>query len=310
MASNPLVAKYMNTPLGRPPGYVDPTLSAERAIRERQRIWARERGIEVDDRGYTTGVRANLYQPLSESALAAFGRGRGNETRGRDSGPAKMRALHSSSALVVNVFDYWSGRDASPLMRALGVSGQSPTVLDLEVHLPTGLPGTPPNLDVVLVPHSGSAVAIESKFTEWLTPRPQEKATSWDAYLSKGRTLWTQAGLPRCQALAERLANHRCEFSYLDASQLLKHALGLARSRHSGGRLLYLYYDCPCTEADLHRDDIGRFAGALGGELGFEARTYQDMVGILATSGIADAAYIEYLQQRYFSGVSDFNASR
>jgi hypothetical protein len=31
-----------------------------------------------------------------------------------------MRALHSSSALACNVFEYWRGRDGSPLAAALG----------------------------------------------------------------------------------------------------------------------------------------------------------------------------------------------
>ena len=32
-----------------------------------------------------------------------------------------MRALHSSSALAVNFFDYWTNKDKSPLLSALGI---------------------------------------------------------------------------------------------------------------------------------------------------------------------------------------------
>jgi hypothetical protein len=74
-----------------------------------------------------------------------------------------MRALHSSSALTVNVFDTWVDRNASPLLSALNVE---PGEVDVrfEEQYPTGLPGNPPNLDVVLRRPGGHLIAIESKF--------------------------------------------------------------------------------------------------------------------------------------------------
>ena len=75
-----------------------------------------------------------------------------------------MRALHSSSALAANLFDYWTERDKSPLLAALGVDAKGETSLDFEARFPTGLGGTPPHLDVAMRRSTGSVVAVEAKF--------------------------------------------------------------------------------------------------------------------------------------------------
>ena len=36
-----------------------------------------------------------------------------------------MRALHSSSALAVNFFDYWTDRDKTPILSALGIDSEA-----------------------------------------------------------------------------------------------------------------------------------------------------------------------------------------
>jgi hypothetical protein len=84
-----------------------------------QRSWADSLGKPVAENGYVASVTENLWNPLSPEAMAAFDAGKGSELRDGERGPAKMRALRSSSALCVNVFDYWSGRDSRPLTTAL-----------------------------------------------------------------------------------------------------------------------------------------------------------------------------------------------
>ena len=81
---------------------------------------------------------------MSGQAKAAFERGSGAELLDTPSRPAKMKALHSSSALAVNFFDYWAGTDSSPLQRALDLESQIVKV-DFEAQYPTGLTGSPPN---------------------------------------------------------------------------------------------------------------------------------------------------------------------
>jgi hypothetical protein len=65
-------------------------------------------------RSYLDSVAANLLQTLSEKTRHSFENGSGQELRGTPSRPSKMKTLHSSSALTVNVFDYWVER-APPL---------------------------------------------------------------------------------------------------------------------------------------------------------------------------------------------------
>lgn len=119
------------------------------AVREEQKSWAVANGIPFDSRGYIPDVDLNLRALLSSAAREAFERGAGSELTGR------MRALHSSSALAVNFFDYWTHRDKVPLLSALGVDGKNADSLEFEARFPTGLGGTPPHLDVAMWLSSG-----------------------------------------------------------------------------------------------------------------------------------------------------------
>jgi hypothetical protein len=90
-------------------------------------------------------------------------------------------------------------------------------------------------------------------------------------------------------------------FRHLDAAQLLKHALGLAtQHQQEGFGLYYLYYDVPCPASAVHSEEVARFAERVGGELAFQAMTYQDLYAKLAAAPGVDAAYVDYLGSRYF----------
>jgi hypothetical protein len=135
-----------------------------------QRSWAARQGLAVDARGYLVDVRSNLRDALSPDTEAALNRGSGSELRDQPGRAAKMRALHSSSALAVNVFDFWSARDLDRVLAALGVQGRG-TGLSFDEKLPTGARGTPPHLDVVIRLEDSRLVGVESKFTEWMTAK-------------------------------------------------------------------------------------------------------------------------------------------
>lgn len=275
-------------------------MTSRRQLLRQQRSWARARNVAVNDDGYLDGIEANLRQPLSAAALAAFNEGGGSELFGRGSAPAKMRALHSSAALAVNVFDHWRPQDAAPLLRALGIDEVLASPPRFEAQFPTGLPGTPPNLDVALTLASGTVVGIESKFTEWLTPKRASRPAFKDKYFENGIERWASNGLPRCQALAADLASGAAFFRHLDAAQLLKHALGLAAQHGDRFALYYLYYDVPCPASTVHAEEVGRFDERVGGELGFKAMTYQDLYRKLADAPGVEAEYVDYLGERYF----------
>ena len=118
-------------------------MDAYKEIRQAQKDWARSKGIPFDSRGYVWNVEANLREPLSVHARQGFEKGAGSELNGH------MRALHSSSVLVANFFDYWTERDKIPLLSALGMDSVGGQTLDFESQFPTVLEGTPPHLDLV-----------------------------------------------------------------------------------------------------------------------------------------------------------------
>jgi hypothetical protein len=112
--------------------------------------------------------------------------------------------------------------------------------------------------------------------------------------------VWAEAGLPRCQALAEDLQGGRERPKFLNVPQLLKHALGLKRSARAKSALVYLYYDRAGKEAPAHRAELERVRQRLGSEIELHASTYQTLFGALrATPGI-ERGYLDYLEQRYF----------
>src|SRR5438309_8302770 len=124
-------------------------MSATDDIIAQQRAWAASQGL-ADAAGYLSTVTANLRAALSPQARQAFERGDGGELKDRASRPAKMRALHSSSALAVNVFDYWTTSDPAPLGGALDL-GLEVRSLRFEAQFPTGPDGNPPNLYLAVV---------------------------------------------------------------------------------------------------------------------------------------------------------------
>ena len=73
-----------------------------------------------------------------------------------------MKALHASSALVVNFFDYWTDKPKAPLLSALGIDADDIESLDFEAQFPTGLLGTPPHLDIAMTLESGAVIGIEA----------------------------------------------------------------------------------------------------------------------------------------------------
>jgi hypothetical protein len=236
---------------------------------------------------------------MHERSKQAFEQGSGSELIDRARTPAKMRALHSSSALAVNFFDYWVDRDTTPLTRALE-TGPEPVEVRFEVQYPTGLGGIPPNLDVVLERRDGFVIALESKFTEWMKAKTANLAPFKDKYFPAGTGLWEKAGLPATQRLAESMQAGDIFFRHLDAAQLLKHALGLANNLGTGFRLFYIYYDASGDEALAHEIEIKKFSDRVGEELGFRSVSYQELLLSLEAGQGVDSEYLGYLRGRYF----------
>jgi hypothetical protein len=273
-------------------------VTGKTALMRAQRRWADARGVRYDAQGCVRDAAHNLRVPLDADALAELARG--SELVPYATRPARFHSLCSSAALVVNVFAYWRGRDQTALLRALGVGGTGGTRLKFEEPLPTGLAGDPPTVDVALYRPDGRLVAVESKFAEWLVRRPRRQRAFKDKYFPPGRCVWAEAGLPRCQALAAELQDGRERFKYLNAAQLLKHALGLATGGFADCPLVYLYYDHPGRESAAHRGEVERARERLAAELELHGVTYQALFAALRGEPDVAREYVDYLAQRYF----------
>jgi hypothetical protein len=274
-------------------------VAAYELILNQQKAWAAQRGIRLDDKGYTYSLNENLFCPISPETRTEFGSGRGDEL-GELSSRGKMQALHSSSALAVNVFDYWRNRNIDAIAQACGAPGRM-TQMRFEQTHPTPLGGIPPHLDVEFHGESEiKTVAIESKFTEPYHRKTKREIK--DKYLHH-KGLWAQ--LPGCEKLINRIREEekgKTSFTYLDAPQLLKHILGLA-TKFGVARfeLVYLWYDLPSQETDRHRQEIKEFEEHIVDEVCFRDMTYQQLFNVIKRSLDADKSYITYLAERYFS---------
>ena len=269
-------------------------------IKARQRDWAVRRGLPFDTDGYCRCVDNNIFRGFSPADRKDFERGDGAEL-GKDGERGKLQALHSSSALACNWFDYWRDRDLKSLSRAFGASAGFST-LALEQKCPTGLGGIGPNLDVLLTCADGSVFAIESKFAE---PYSKSKAKTFlkSKYLPDDRSLWTGRGLRGCQAVAEALGTGQHGFEVLDVAQLLKHMLALADRIGDRWRLCCLWFEVPGLQADRHRQELADFAAHIGTDAThFSALIYQELFArMLPFVGQNDSENMGYLHNRYVS---------
>ena len=268
-----------------------------RFIVDKQAEWGQSIECRPDYALYAASVAQNLFmQRLNPETESEFEAADGAELRPSRSGPPKMSALFSSSALAVNFFDRWRS-DSSSLGSALGL-GSAVDGLRFEYkceRYPVG--PREPNLDLLLTLVNGERAAVEAKFAEPFR-RPGADAQLAPKYFQDDVRHWEKAGLARAQGLAHAL---RARWEYLDAAQLLKHMLGLATDG-CARVLLYLWYDTGLDDAAKHRREIDRFGEAVKGDaVAFQATTYQEAFGLLARATGTPADWIGYMSARYFN---------
>jgi len=275
-------------------------MASRRSLLCRQRRWAQNAGLAVDAAGYLPTVGENLREPLSASALADFTVRGAAEFHDGERHAARMRAVHSSTVLGVNVFDHWNTANPAPLAKALRLRAPIRRLV-FEPHLPTVAGGNPANPDIAIELASGGLVMIECKFSEWLVPSRKRGNIFDRRYFRPAPGAWQQAGLPACQALADDLQSGREYFRYLEADQLLKHALGLKATGRAGQTLVYLYFDWPGRTALAHQAELQRFAEQIQSDVDFFSTTYQLLFASLCQSAPSVApGYPGYLQARYW----------
>jgi hypothetical protein len=260
--------------------------------------WATQEKISLE--GYTKRVEDNIFNnELHPETKKEYERGKGHELEGKR---AHMKALHSSSALVVNVFDYWRRQNRiQDIARRCGAEGIISGMEFEKTHPIKGVNRTPPHLDIEFA--GPIPLAVESKFTETYhrKTRRDNKDTHLDVYLEH-REIWD--GKRKIKALAESISRQsgaRTDFEYLDVPQLIKHILGLTSCYRGKFSLLYLWYKIDSNEAKQHEEELARFSISVKDEISFQTMTYQELFNKIRHLPDADSAYLKYLERRYFS---------
>ena len=316
-------------------------MTALEFIKRKQKDWAEGKdftllpgtiGSETGNKIYFDDYNKNLYAKLSEDNKNDYNKGSGGEIRDTTTRRAPMKAAFSSSAIVVNLHQYWQNQEINktPLLIALELVNDNDKVGDVKIKFEEKLQikyedgkiiknvkfGTP-NLDV-MIEFGDKIIAIESKFTEPYTKKRNKNSHIQDSYTKK--SLWKD--LPNIEKLAQAIhdENHHvenCEIKEsidnlrktkrLDAAQLIKHILGLRTDNEKISKdkkitLLYLWYDVPGTEeAKEHQEEIEAFASiAKADGINFRHITYQEIIFYLKENHYAEHEnYINYLVERY-----------
>ncbi|ANT49751.1 PGN_0703 family putative restriction endonuclease [Mesorhizobium amorphae] len=249
--------------------------------------------LQLSKNGYTLEMEENLISGVRPvDFVSDLMQGDGNELGG------KFRAAHSSSALAVNTFAPFKA-DPSAL-RLPG--GDRFTHLSFERKCPHGLRGRrSPNLDLV-AEHPGGIVAVESKFLEPLSPHKPGFAPAYFREITDSRrdTGWF--------AEMTRLTLIPSPYRWLDAAQLIKHALGISYTfPDRPTTLLYLFWEPLNPNAhpvfEEHRREIREFAHAVNGNGGpvFAALSYPDLWASWEDAGLAGGlqGHLARLRSRY-----------
>lgn len=281
-------------------------------LKKKQQIWADYKKIDLigsqnvkGEKIYTTLLCNNLFQLISKETRKDIKNGSGNEL-GNGKIPGKMQALHSSSALSINVFDYWRNcNDKSVLAKSLNITSSDISSICFEKKYPifSASNNIPPNIDIVIEYENGNCCAIECKFTEPFNKRSDNNGLKGKYLLQYDH--WE--GIPNIKALAEKISPEDNIFDKLNCPQLIKHILGLMECydcKKSKFTLLYLYYDVFGEDGYQHNKEIQKFSEIVKEDgICFKAITWQEllcnMYSKLDSSMPLDCNYIAYLCKRY-----------
>jgi hypothetical protein len=293
----------MHLPTGTQPNKhrLAATLStAERCRRAlHQALVSYSANARFDSQGYVLDPQENLVSGVDiEDIRADFEAGAGHELA------EKMRAPHSSSALVANTFGKWR-RDPS----SLSLAGETAfKLLRFEKACPVGLvrPNsrfiTDPHLDVLAI-SSDAVVAIESKCLESFSIKMPNFSDSYDTIQD------ARAESPYFK-LVEQSKEKSCGYRRLNVAQLVKHYLGL-RACYPEKRitLVYAYWE-PRNANDFaefveHRSELERFCDSVRSDstVAFRAVCYRDLWDEWQSAKNPEwlTKHVHVLRQRYDS---------
>lgn len=288
-------------------------MNAHEYILSKQIQWAHNNNIKLigskKNRGrpaYTRSLKENLFEPLNPEVKSQIDDGDGGETKPKNDALPKMQAVHSSSALGVNIFQYWQNIKQIPTIAAAcglcSKNNKSAKYIEFERKFQISKKFTfSPNIDVTIENSEKSKYkifAIECKFSEAYTSR---RHSGIDPKYLELKDIWK--GIPRLHKLAGQISPDDNRFDYLHAAQLIKHIIGLLKecSSKNNFRLLYLWYDSVGHEGSKHRAEIENFTKtAISDKIKFHAMSYQELI-IKLSKEYRDThkEYIKYITSRY-----------
>jgi len=286
-------------------------MKAHEYILSKQIQWALNRGIKLigskRKRGrpsYVPNLDENLFMPLDHDVLENFSAGDGNELSSADN-PGKMQAVHSSSALGVNIFHYWKFQNQIPVIAAACGFCRKGNNISWHIVFEDKYPISEkfqfsPNIDVVI--HNSDKAkfkrfAIECKFSEAYGGR---RHGGLDEKYLQIEKIWED--IPDLHSFGKSISPDDESFKHLHPAQLIKHILGLKRQFGKNGfRLLYLWYDVPGEEGARNRKEIEAFTHiAKRDSIKFHALSYQKLIIKLANEYRNEhGEYARYLTERY-----------
>lgn len=288
-------------------------MKAHEYILSKQITWALNQGIALigskGQRGrptYASTLKQNLFEPLEPEVRKSFERGDGNEINGNPDSPAKMQAVHSSSAMGVNIFQYWQKIGQVPEIAAAcgfcrkGNNISQKIVFEDKYPIDGKRFRFAPNIDVVI--HNSDSVkvrrfAVECKFSEAYSSHGHSGLK--EEYLKMDH-IWND--IPSLYSLAKSICPDDKKFFHLHPAQLIKHILGLkAHFGKKGFRLLYFWYDVLGEEGVTHKKEISTFVErTLADEIKFHALSVQELIIALSNEYRSDhLEYIRYISGRY-----------
>ena len=277
----------------------------------KQTEWAKNNGICLigskvtrGRRAYTTQLDDNLFQSLLPDVRKSVETGDGKEL-GTSDLPGKMQAVHSSSALGINVFQYWKSISKVPTIATLcGFCRKGSDVsYDVRFEEKYSISNSfkrHPNIDVVIHNKPNAKIkrfAIECKFSEAYGDHGHDGLKTDYLQLDE---IWDD--IPTLKTFAQKISPDDKEFEHLHPAQLVKHILAMKRSfGRDGFRLLYLWYDVFGEQDKRHQDEIAKFARiAKKDKIKFHSLSYQELIVKLAKHCRSDhQEYIQYLTERY-----------
>tara|TARA_R110002049_G_scaffold181683_1_gene349139 strand:- start:352 stop:1218 length:867 start_codon:yes stop_codon:yes gene_type:complete len=254
---------------------------------------------------YTENLDKNLFEPLLPETRTEIEKGDGGELKGDSTHSAKMCAVHSSSAIGVNVLQYWKNKNIPDLAYALGLCRKDNRSAN-EIHFERKFKISDkfqfdPNIDSVILNSENEkikAFGIECKYSEAYSSRNHSGLK--ERYLKDITEQWKD--IPNLLDFAKTISPEDKYFKYLHPAQLVKHILGLKKKYgKSGFRLLYLWYDVLGQDGCRHRAEIEEFVKiAKKDSIKFHSLSYQELITKLKKDYYnGNEKYIDYLTDRY-----------